>query len=105
MPPRVGVDGAPDVDHRLAVPDHPAEVEHAVDAFERPVDRVTVAEIADHQLGLAAEVGGRAVGVCERVETVEHAHALAGREQRVDEVGADEPGAAGDEDARHHQTV
>ena len=37
------------------------------------------------------EVGGLAVGVCERVEVVEHPHALAAREQGVDEVGPMKP--------------
>ena len=100
----VGVDGAADVDHRLAVADHPAEVEDAVDAVECAVDGLAVAQVADEQLGLRVEVSRDAVGVRERVEVVEHAHLLARRQQGVDEVGADEAGAAGDEDACH-QTV
>ena len=37
----------------------------------------------------------------ERIEVVEDPHALPAREQRVDEVRADEAGAAGDEDLAH----
>ena len=55
--------------------------------------------VADEQLGVGGEVRRRlAAGVGERIEIVEHAHPLAGGEQRLDQVAADEPGAAGDED-------
>jgi hypothetical protein len=79
-------------------------VEDAVDPVERLVDCVPVAQVPHHELRLGAQVGRRAVGVGERVEVVEHPHLVAGLQQRVHEVGADEARAAGDEDAAH-QTV
>ena len=54
-----------------------------------------IADVADHELGARrhrpVEAGG---------EIVEHDHALAGVDQRVDHVAADVAGAAGDQD-RH----
>ena len=77
-------------------------MEDAVDVAQCVRDGVAVAQVTDLELGLAAQVSRRPVGMRERVEVVEDAHPLAGRQQGVDEVRADEAGSAGDEDAHHH---
>ncbi len=73
---------------------------HRVDAVEHPVHRGGVADVADDELG--ALQPGRAVGVV-RVhggqQRVEHPHLVPGLEVGGDDVGADETGSAGDEDA------
>ena len=58
-----------------------------------------VAHVALDELGARVEVGRRAVAPRQRVEEVEHAHVVAELEQLVDDVRADEAGAAGDQDA------
>jgi hypothetical protein len=100
----VVVHGSPDVDHRLTVSHHAAEVEDAIDVTERAFNGVEIAQVPDHQLCVAIKMLGRAVLVRERVEIVEHPHAVAVRQQHVDQVRADETGAAGDEGGAH-QTV
>jgi hypothetical protein len=71
-----------------------------VDAVERAAHRVRVAHVADHQLRLRREPGGRTPlrAVDLRVEVVEDTHPVAAREQRVDQVAAHETGAAGHQD-------
>ena len=106
--------------------DRAADVDRASNAGSATARRTSIwaAEVEDHvgrggrdqrgdalgvaQVGLvqhgaarerALEVGGAAGG-----EVVEHLDAVAARDQRVDEVGSDEPGAAGHEglhEARH----
>ncbi len=77
-------------------------MEDPIDALERRGDVVVAAEVADHQLRRGVEVLRRPAGrMGERVEVVEDPHLLPAGEQRVDEMGADEAGAAGDEDAAH----
>ena len=64
-------------------------VADGVDALQGAGDRLGIADVADEPLGPGRD---RAVGA-----EVEDAHGLAAREQGVDDVGADEPGSAGDE--------
>ena len=64
-------------------------------------DRVGVAHVALDQLGARVEVV-RPLAVGGRQQRVEHAHLVPGVEQRVDDVRADEAGAAGDEDRAGH---
>jgi hypothetical protein len=86
-PATVHVHGATDVDHRLAVADHAAEVEHLLDTLERPAYGVGVPEVAAHELRVGAERSARrAGGVRQGVEVVEHPHPEPVLEQRVDEV-------------------
>src|SRR5215211_4555903 len=99
----VVVDGAASVDHRLAIAHDPTEVEDAIDPDEGAVHRLPVAQVAHDQLGVGPQVARPSARVSELVEVVEHAHALSTLEQRIHEMGADEAGASGDEDA--HQTV
>ncbi len=80
-------------------------MQHAVHSLERALHGRLVAQVADDQLGGRAQVLGRlARGVGEGVEVVEHPDLLAALEQRVDEVGADEPGPSRDQH-RAHQIV
>jgi hypothetical protein len=74
-------------------------VDDCVDPLDGPCDRVGVADVADEELDLRAEVfGPLGARVDLRREVVERADAVAVREQFVGEVRADEAGAAGDED-------
>ncbi len=68
-----------------AQPDHPGLVADVVDAGERALDRIGVADVPS---------GPR----------VEHADVVAGGAQRVGDVRADEAGASGDEH-EHHASV
>jgi hypothetical protein len=79
-------------------------MEDAVDAPERPIDDLAVAQVADEQLRLGGEVVGGTGWVGEPVEVVQYTYRFARFEEQVYEVGADETGATGDEDAVH-QTV
>ncbi len=75
-------------------------MEDEVDAADGVVDALIAAQLTlDHldvllQVGEVSPVAGR--------EVVEHADAVAALEQRADEVAADEPGAARDEDPATH---
>ena len=66
-------------------PDHPGLVADVVDAVERALDRIGVADVADDRLGARVEHAGRG-----------RARGRAGVEG-VDDVRADEAGASGDE--------
>jgi hypothetical protein len=94
---------ARDLVHRLTDPDLGGEVDDAVDAGEGAIDRVGVENGAVEILGLGVAVAG-ALTVHLGLERIEHAHAAPVGNQPVDQVGADEPGSAGDQDvslARH----
>ena len=69
-----------------------------IDVGEAAVDDGAVANVADDELGIGRQVLRHAV-VNLRVERVEDPHLVPGGEQAVDEMGADEAGTAGDEDA------
>ena len=82
-----------------AQPDHRRLVAHRVDAVQRPVDGVGVADVADHQVD--AGQPGDAVGVG-RVDggeqRVEDPHLVAGVPAGGDDVRADEARPSGDQD-------
>ena len=85
-----------------AEPDHRRLVADRRDARRSARgDDVRVAHVALDQLGARVEVVGP-LAVRGRQQHVEHAHLVPALEQRVDDVGADEPGAAGDEDHAGH---
>ncbi len=89
-----------DLVHRLADAHRGRLVEHDLDAVERLRHGLPVADVAHEQLGLRVEVRGtlRARAVHLRIQVVEHAHAMARRDEGVHEVRADEAGAAGHQD-------
>src|SRR5580658_5683776 len=67
-------------------------VKHAIDAFEGGPYRLAVADVGLDQFGARVEVlaaAGR--------ENIDDAHPETSREELIDEVGADEPGASGDQ--------
>ena len=85
----------------VAEADHRGLVADGVDAVERARDdRGPSRTSPRHVLGARVAVRGRA-GVGGGVQDVEHADLVPAGEQRVDDVRADEAGAAGDEDAAH----
>ena len=81
------------------------EVDHRVDGVlgEHPAHQLAVGDVAVNELvaRLPLEIG-EAFAVPRVGEFVEHDHAeVRLREQQAHEVAADEPGAAGDQDAVH----
>ena len=85
--------------------DHRRLVTDGVDAANRPRDRGAIGDVALDQLGLRIEVVGPfAVGGRQQAD---RAPARRGPSctERVDDVRADETGAAGDEDHALHATV
>ena len=76
-------------------------MEDDVDAAHRRRDGIRVAHVAVHELDVVdhvVQVHGPAGG-----QIVERPDAVAAIPQRVDEVGADEPGSAGDDREACHQ--
>ena len=73
-------------------------MDERIGVCEAPIDDGAVANVADDQLGIGRQVLRHAV-MNLRVERVEDPHLVAGGEQAVDQMGADEAGTAGDEDA------
>ncbi len=82
--------------------DHRGLVADGVGVVQRRGDRVRVADVAEDRLGGRVQVVGLA-GVGCRQQRVEHADVVAAGDEQVDDVRADEAGAAGDED--HGRTV
>jgi hypothetical protein len=75
-------------------------VHDRVNALERPAHRVAVTDVTGLKLDVAGEVTGTlSVRVDLPVEVVESTHLVALSKQPVGEVRADEPGAAGDQNA------
>jgi hypothetical protein len=71
-----------------------------VDPVERAAHGIVVAHVADDQLRVAIEVGGRlTISVHLRVEIVEHANLISVGEKLAGEMGSDEAGTPGDEHA------
>ena len=81
-----------EADHRRLVADRG-------DAFQRALEHVAVAHVALDELGALVEVVGP-LAVRGLEQQVEDPHVVTLLEQGVDDVGADEAGAAGDEDHR-----
>ncbi len=75
-------------------------MDERVASGEAAGDHLTVADVPDDELRLPREVRRHAL-VHLRVEQVEDPHLVPVGEQALDEVGADEAGAAGDENAHH----
>lgn len=105
----VGVDIgiAGDLVHGLAHPDHGGFVEDDIDALQGLGDGIYIADIAELVLGMGIAVSGpgalRAQGAVDlRFEVIEDAHGVAGSQQGIDDVRADETGTAGDEDVFRH---
>jgi hypothetical protein len=71
-------------------------MEDELDAAHGVVDALVRAELALDDLDVVRDV--REVRPLPRGEVVEHADAVAALDERADEVRADEPAAAGDED-------
>jgi hypothetical protein len=95
------VDGrvALDLVHGLTDADGGGEVDDGVDAVERVANRVVVANVAVDELDVLGEVGrSRGVRMHLRIEAVERAHAMAFGKEAIGEMGADEAGAACDQD-------
>jgi hypothetical protein len=72
------------------------EVMHLVHALRGARHRVGVADVAADELDVVLNLGQPARAAARIV--VEHAHARARFDQRLDQAGADEAAAAGDED-------
>ena len=77
-------------------------MEDDLDAAHGVVDALVAAELALDELDVSIE--SRQVGAVAGREVVEHAHVVAPREQRANDVRPDEARAAGDEDL-HARTV
>ena len=75
-------------------------MEDRVDAAQRSANRRWITDVADDELDLAVEVVGTAAGVAVHLgrEVVEHPDPVAVGEELVCEMGADEAGAAGNQD-------
>ena len=78
------------------------EVDDRVAPGGRLGDRLGVADVADDELDADALEVRRVAGVG---QLVEHAHLVAGGQEPLDEVGADEPGPAGDQHAHRAQAT
>lgn len=72
------------------------EVEAAGHTSHRTAHQRGIGDVALEEFGAGRQVLALAGG-----EIIQHAHAIAARDQRVREVGADEAGPAGDEVKRH----
>ncbi len=97
-PGDVGLERAERVAHRVVDPGPRRQVDDGVGAVDRRADRVRIGQRAAHQLVRdAVQVGGLA----DR-QVVEDPDAIAAADQPSGEVGADEPGPAGDEDRSRH---
>jgi hypothetical protein len=78
------------------VADHRGLVADRVDPGQQPGQQVGVADVAAHEVGVR---GGRLAAVGLREQGVEQDDAVAVGAEPVGDVGADEPGSAGDQDA------
>ena len=73
---------------------------HRVDSGERAANQHRVADVSHEELDLGVEIRGTrpALPVHLRYERIQRAHTRAAREEQISEMGADESGAARDED-------
>ena len=113
-----GVDRAPVGDgvaahgvlHRLRDGRHGREVHDGLAAVDRVAHPHLVAHVPLDHLQAGAPLGRQRPGAVEVLvlagaEVVQHAHVGAAREQRVDDVRSDEPGAAGDQGESVHAPI
>jgi len=74
-------------------------VEDRIDVVQRLLDRAAISHITEHRFDcwvqIARELGKVAVNLLAQV--IQDPHVIAPRQQRVGQVGADEPGTAGDQ--------
>jgi hypothetical protein len=90
-----------DIAELLAQADHGRLVADRIDAVQGTVQHaggLRVGQVGVEVLDVVAQVGGPA-GMGARVEAVEGDDLVAGLDQEVDDVAADEAGPAGDQDA------
>jgi hypothetical protein len=81
-------------------------VDHRIDPLQNLFDDVRVADVAHDQFGVGVQIGGpRPVRMDLGIKVVEDPDPLAVLEQRVADMGADEPGAAGDENTLRHRFI
>ena len=90
----IGVDELGDLRHVATVG---RLVEDNVDPVQRPLPGLAMPDVTLHELGGLGHPGWLAVTVRLPLQVVEDAHVPAGGQRRVDDVRADQPGAAGDE--------
>ncbi len=69
-------------------------MENRVHSLDRPADRRAVDQVAPDELDLVADAFQ--VGQEAGREVIQHADTIASLDQGLDEMGADEPGPAGD---------
>ena len=74
-------------------------VENAIDARDRAIDRSGIDDVALDEFDGVAEAAQ--IGQIAGAEVIEHADAVAARDQRLGDVGADESGPAGYEKGSH----
>src|SRR5947209_16497197 len=79
-------------------------VKDDVDLVERGDARVAIAHVTVDKLGAIVDPCGLSSLVRLRLEIVENAHGPALAHEKIDDVGADEPHAAGDKRAFTHAT-
>jgi len=89
--------------HALADAHPRGQVDDRVDPLEGAAHDLRVAHVAGDQLRVRSEVV-RALRLAVHLldQAVEHAHAVTRAQQLVDEMRADEPGAAGDQNLLAH---
>ncbi len=75
--------------------DHGRLVAHGVHAVERSLDLGAVGHVRNCQLGGVVHLGPYPVH--RRQQDIQDPDRIAGRHERVDHVGTDEPGAAGNQ--------
>ena len=75
------------------------QMDDAVDTVESPTHRVCITHVPDDFFHVPRQVGRPAVGMDSLLERVEDADLVAALQQDIGRVGADEAGAAGDQNA------
>ena len=99
----VAADIAYDLVHALPDADLGCEMEHAVDAVERAVEQIGIAEIAFEELH--ARQHGFTIAVHLRHQAVHHANVITVRQQLAAQLATDESRAARNKIARCHSVL
>ena len=95
---RVDVHVAIDLVHALADADRRAEMDDGLRGEHERLEHQPIPDVTFDVLRLRVGVAGPGAGAMHlRLEVVEHGHAVVARDERIDEVRTDVPGAAGDE--------
>ena len=87
-----------DVAEVAAEPDHRRMMAQRVDAIDRVAGEGRIGEIAPAVLGVCRKIFGLAV-MGTWVQAVGDAHLVAAMDEKIDDMGSDESGTAGDEHA------